>query len=218
MKVLITGAQGALGQAVVKRFFEAGHQVTGTCSKASPTSDLPVRWIPVDLSNSNSVRNAFSENSDFDILIHCAGGFRYALADSFQDEDLDFLINVNLKSAFYLVREILPGMKKRNFGRILFVSSKSAQNPPGGLGLYAASKAGLNSLTLALAEETKSFQITVNAVLPTVIDTPANRKDMPHAKFQDWVTSEQLAEILFMLTEPKGAPIHGALLPVAGRV
>lgn len=83
---------------------------------------------------------------------------------------------------------------------------------------YAASKAGLNILTAALAEEVRPFDITVNSVLPTVIDTPTNRKEMPNGDFSKWVSPAQLADIIFSLTAPWGKPIHGALIPVSGRV
>jgi NAD(P)-dependent dehydrogenase (short-subunit alcohol dehydrogenase family) len=86
------------------------------------------------------------------------------------------------------------------------------------MSVYSATKAALNALTASLAEETKSYDINVNAVLPSIIDTPANRKDMPKADISKWVTPEALAEIIFSLTQPWGKPIHGALIPVAGRV
>ena len=218
--VLITGAQGALGSWVVEKFLNEGWSVTGTyfpsfqetCQVCSE-----VEWLKVDLADPQSVRGAFSAHS-FDALVHCAGGFRYAASDQISDADLDFLINTNLKSAFYLVREILPGMKQRNYGRIVFVSARATLQPAAGLSAYAASKAGLNMLTASLAEEVKSFDININAVLPSIIDTPANRRDMPHSDFSKWVSPEELAEVILTLTSPKGRPIHGALVPVSGRV
>jgi NAD(P)-dependent dehydrogenase (short-subunit alcohol dehydrogenase family) len=151
-------------------------------------------------------------------LVHCAGGFRYAPIDQLEDKDLQFLIDANLRSSFYLVRALLPEMKKKNFGRLVLISSKSTLQAPAGLSAYAASKVGLNALVSAVAEEVKSFDININAVMPTVIDTPANRRDMPKADFSSWVSPAQLAEIIFSLTQPWGKPIHGALIPVAGRV
>jgi NAD(P)-dependent dehydrogenase (short-subunit alcohol dehydrogenase family) len=140
------------------------------------------------------------------------------MADQISDADIDFLINANLKSGLVLARELLPGMKKKNFGRMVFVSARATMAPGVGVGAYAASKAGLNMLVGSIAEETKEFDINVNAVLPTIIDTPINRSDMPGSDFSKWVKPEEISEIVYSLTSPWGKPIHGALIPVAGRL
>jgi NAD(P)-dependent dehydrogenase (short-subunit alcohol dehydrogenase family) len=116
------------------------------------------------------------------------------------------------------MRELLPPMKKRGFGRIVLVSARATLNPPAGMSAYAASKAGLNALVSSVAEELKDFDININAVMPSMIDTLANRRDMPKADFKKWVSPDALAEIIFSLTQPWGKPIHGALIPVAGRL
>ncbi len=219
-KVLLTGANGVLGFSVAEKFLQTGLDVTGVFHKSlDPVHQKwsSIHWAQVDLTDSQAVSAAFS-NQSFDIWVHCAGGFRFSTVEQIRDDDLDFLINTNLKSAFFLARELIPGMKKRNFGRIVFISSRATFQPGQGMAAYAASKAGLNMLTSALAEETKAFDITVNAVLPTVIDTPSNRREMPQANFSDWVQPGQLADIIFSLTSSLGKPIHGALIPVAGRL
>lgn len=219
-KILVTGANGALGKAVVSRFLSAGWKVTGTQFSATPSSDLNlpsnVQWLKVDLTNSAEVKKVFAD-AEFDAVIHCAGGFRFAPVDELADEDLHFLLATNLSSAFYLVRSILPKMKKNNFGRIVFISSSATMQPGAGMAAYAASKAGLNSLTHSLAKEVQSFDITVNAVLPSVIDTAENRRAMPKADFSKWVPPEELANFIFTLISPIGKSIHGALIPVVGR-
>jgi NAD(P)-dependent dehydrogenase (short-subunit alcohol dehydrogenase family) len=228
-KVLVTGAQGALGSEIVEKYLSAGCKVFGTYftqSKEVPVARESLEWINVDLTDSRWVRTVFgglgqggsSSASTYDAWIHCAGGFRFSTVDQLSDEDLDFLLNLNLRSAFYLARELVPGMKKKNFGRIVFISSRVTLGAGVGMAAYAASKAGLNALTAALAEEVKAFDITVNSVLPTVIDTPVNRKDMPKEDFSKWVSPAQLADIIFSLTAPWGKSIHGALIPVSGRV
>jgi len=234
-RILVTGAQGTLGSEIVNIYLEAGCKVVGTYfspSKEVPASRESLEWIQVDLTDSRWVRTTFSEQgqahgqnggrsspqSGFDAWIHCAGGFRFSTVEQTTDGDLDFLLNLNLRSAFYLARELVPFMKKKNFGRIVFVSSRATLGAGVGMAAYAASKAGLNILTAALAEEVKAFDITVNSVLPTVIDSPANRKDMPNEDFSKWVSPSQLAEIIFSLTAPWGKPIHGALIPVSGRL
>ena len=219
-KVLITGAQGGLGQQVIHRFLKEGLAVTGvlhSSDKLQHQSASGAQWISLDLTQSEDVKTVFSQRS-FDILIHCAGGFRFGKVDELSDTDLDFLLDVNLRSSFYLVRELLPAMKKRNFGRIVFISSASTLNPGAGMAAYLASKAGLNILTASLTEELKDFDITVNALLPSIIDTEANRRAMPNADFSSWVTPAQLTEIIHTLVTPVGNPIRGALIPVKGRV
>lgn len=221
--VLVTGAEGALGSAVVDRFAKAGVTVLATFlneKRAEWSSSKNVVPTQMDVTDPVSVRKALTAKAEYpvDAWIHCAGGFRFTMTDQYQDKDLDFLFNLNLKSAFVLARELVPGMKKRNFGRIVFIGARATQSPGAGMGLYAASKAGINSVTEALAAETKGFDINVNAVLPTILDTPANRADMPKADFATWVKPEALADILFSLTQPLSQPVHGALIPVAGRV
>lgn len=221
--VLVTGAEGALGSGVVDRFLASGATVIATYLAAPSAHWRPSdRLIPVrmDVGDPGSVRAGFKSLADrpVDRWIHCAGGFRFASVENVTDEDLDFLLNVNVRSAFLLARELLPGMRRRNFGRIVFVGARVTLQPGAGMGPYAASKAALNMLTLALADEVRASNITVNAVLPSIIDTPANRRDMPGADFSTWVRLESLAEILHSLTEPLGDPIHGALIPVAGRL
>lgn len=216
---MVTGAEGALGGAVVARFLQNGCEVLGSYHRA-PGADRPgLKWLKLDLGDAQAVRAAGAELRRVDAWVHCAGGFRWARADEISDADLDFLISANLKSALLLSREILPGMKEREFGRIVLISSRATVQVPGaGMSAYAATKAGLNQLVLSVAEEVKSFDININALLPSVIDTPANRKDMAGADFASWVTPDQLSEIIFLLTQPWGKPIHGALIPVSGRV
>ena len=224
-RVLVSGARGALGSAVVRKYLQMGFQVVGMIShfeKPKEESkrllvDAALSWIQTDITDSKSVRSSL-KGEHFDIFVHCAGGFRFGTLEELKDEDLDFLINTNLKSAFYLVRELIPYMKSHNFGRIVFVSTKGTLLPSQGMAAYTASKAGLNLLTACLAEETKKFNITVNSVLPTVSDTPSNREAMADAKFDDWVTPSDLAEIIFSLTSELGKPIHGSLIPVSGRL
>jgi NAD(P)-dependent dehydrogenase (short-subunit alcohol dehydrogenase family) len=214
-RVLVTGARGSLGSVVMKKYIDAGAKVFG----ADLPGQLSVKggeFIPIDLSDSKSVTNAV-KGLEVDVLVHCAGGFRFAMIDQTSDADMDFLWNANCRSAFLLAREVLPSMKEKNFGRMVFVSARATTQPGAGVGAYAASKAGLNMLVGSLADEVKDFNINVNAVLPSIIDNPTNRIDMPQADFNKWVRPDQLSEIIFSLTSEWGNPINGALLPVSGR-
>jgi NAD(P)-dependent dehydrogenase (short-subunit alcohol dehydrogenase family) len=229
--VLITGAQGAVGSALVNRFLEAGFTVYGTVhqraeskGKARPLRSRDrLHWLRVDLSDSQWVKSAFGEflqgRESLGIWIHAAGGFRFSPVDQVSDAELDELLQMNLKSAFYVAREILPLMKQKNQGRILFFSSRVTSGPGFGMAPYAASKAGINILTQTLAQELKDTAIQVNALLPTVIDTPQNRKDMPGQDPAQWVPLESLVETAFQLTTaPWAQAIQGALIPISGRL
>lgn len=226
--VIVTGAGGALGRVVAGRFLDAGCKVVGMDRSLDHRGEVRpdderdgLFWVGADLSHAEQVRDAISVIregvGEVDVLVNCAGGFRWTLIDDVSDDDLDFLIDANLRSALLLTRELVPKMKERNFGRVVLISSKSTQNPGAGEGPYAATKAALNALTAALAAEVKEHDVTVNAVLPSIIDTPNNRDEMPDADFDKWVGREQLAEIIFSLTGKVGEPINGALIPVANK-
>jgi NAD(P)-dependent dehydrogenase (short-subunit alcohol dehydrogenase family) len=226
--VMVTGATGALGSSVVERFLAAGHRVVGVDLDLDGGDELVadsererLHWIEIDLSDADAVRRGVAHITDalggIDVAVNCAGGFRWSLIGEASDEDIDFLIDANLRSALHVVREVLPAMKDSGFGRVVLISSKSTLGAGKGEGPYAATKAALNALTQAVAAEVRHIDVTINAVLPSVIDTPANRREMPEADFDRWVKREQLAEIIFSLADTFGEPINGALIPVTGR-
>jgi NAD(P)-dependent dehydrogenase (short-subunit alcohol dehydrogenase family) len=124
---------------------------------------------------------------------------------------------VNLKTALHASRAAIPFLRQSKQGRIINVGATAALKAGAGMGAYAASKAAVHRLTESLAEELKKDNVTVNAVLPSTIDTPTNRADMPKADFTKWVTPRALAEVILFLASDAGAPITGALLPVTGR-
>ncbi len=223
--ILVTGAAGALGSAVVEKFLAEGYRVIGTYYRSEPSEKRNVpnlEWLDMDVADPRSVHEGIaSSTSKFGPiagLVHCAGGFRFAKIDETSDADLDFLLHANLKSAILLVREVIGEMKRLNFGRIVLVSARSTQTPSAGVSVYTATKAGLNALTVAVADEVKSFNININSVLPTIIDTPMNRRDMPQANFNTWVKPAELATVIHGLVADYGNPVNGALIPVAGRL
>jgi NAD(P)-dependent dehydrogenase (short-subunit alcohol dehydrogenase family) len=216
--LLVTGAEGALGSQVVKTCLEkTDFEILATYHRSPGPSAARVQWIQVNLSQKETTETSL-KNFEIDSVIHCAGGFRFATIDELQSSDLDFLLDANLRSSFNLVQTVLPGMKKRNFGRIALVSARASLQAGQGMAAYAASKSAINALTTAVADEVRAFNININSVLPTIIDTPANRKDMPKADFSQWVSTEALAEVLVWLVQPASSPINGALIPVAGRL
>jgi NAD(P)-dependent dehydrogenase (short-subunit alcohol dehydrogenase family) len=226
--VVVTGAAGALGGTITDRFLEAGATVVGVDLGLGHDGDVfadkardNLHWIEIDLSDASAVREGLGRVEEsiaaIDAVVNCAGGFRWTPIGEASDEDLDFLIDANLRSALHIVREVIPGMKERDFGRVILMSSKSTLNPGMGEGPYAATKAALNALTKSVAEEVKALDVTINAILPSIIDTPANREEMPDADHDTWVKREQLAEIIYSLTQPVGEAINGALIPVSAR-
>lgn len=224
--VVVTGAAGHLGSVVVETFLEADCDVVGLDLSIDSRElvedeerDGSYR-CHLDATDSEEVDRVVADIEEtlgsIDALINCAGGFRWMPIDEAGDEDVDFLMEANLRSAMYMTRGVVGGMKDRGFGRIVLLSSKSTLNPSAGEGPYAGTKAGLNALTQSVADEVKGEGVTINAVLPSVIDTPVNREEMPDADVSKWVGRDQLAEIIFRLTQPFGDPINGALIPVAG--
>jgi 3-oxoacyl-[acyl-carrier protein] reductase len=153
-----------------------------------------------------------------DILIANAGITRDGLLLRMKDEDWETVIKVNLEAYFRLSRAALKGMMKRRSGRIIGITSVVGVTGNPGQTNYAASKAGVHRLTESLAEELKATPVTVNAVLPSIIDTPANRKDMPDADPSTWVAPADLAEVILFLASPASRAVTGALVPVTGRV
>ncbi|MCC7442352.1 MAG: SDR family NAD(P)-dependent oxidoreductase [Bdellovibrionales bacterium] len=219
--VLITGAAGTLGAAMAERFSEAGFRVLG-CDRSHSNSERGVfaKWFNADLASSADAEKlavgVLSFSGSPDAIIHCAGGFRWSKLDELSQSDWDFLMASNLTSSWQLLRVFLPKLKERGVGSLVFIGSKAALQPGAGMGAYSAAKAGLHALVAAAAEEAKGTEVRVNALLPSVLDTPPNRRDMPDADFTKWVSPGALADIAVSLCQPFGAPIRGALIPVSG--
>jgi NAD(P)-dependent dehydrogenase (short-subunit alcohol dehydrogenase family) len=112
---------------------------------------------------------------------------------------------------------VLPGMLERGSGKIVIVSSRSASVPSAGITAYTVSKAGLNMLVQCLAEETRQHGVNVNAVAPSVIDTPSNRQFNPDTDYSTWVTPESIAGVMRFLASDAARDIHGAIVPIYGR-
>jgi NAD(P)-dependent dehydrogenase (short-subunit alcohol dehydrogenase family) len=218
-KVIITGATGSLGQAVLTRFLEAGDSIIAIHAPNQKVPETPgVKWVGLDLSVRKSVIDFFATLDEVDAVVHCVGGFRWGHIESLTAEDFRFLLSANFESSFYVASGAIPLMKKKKNGTLLFISSKATLSPATGVSAYAATKAAVNAMVTSLAEELKNEGVRVNALLPTVIDTPANRKDMPHADTSKWVSPSDIAQLLYDLTLPKSRSITGALIPVAGRM
>jgi NAD(P)-dependent dehydrogenase (short-subunit alcohol dehydrogenase family) len=214
---LITGATGGLGPAVVAAFERAGWDVVRE-RRGDPKSSL--RWF--DATDPDSVRaavsTAVSSYGRIDALLNLVGAWKPQpplsdLPDALWDE----LFAMNLRTAFLMSRAVLPQMRKQGWGRIVNVGAKAGERGTAKNAAYAASKAGVLALTESIADELKGTGITVNAVLPSVIDTPANRKSMPDADFSRWVPPEHIAATMLFLCSDEAASITGERVRVFNR-
>ena len=150
-------------------------------------------------------------------LLNVAGAFRWQTVADGDPAAWDLLFSVNVKTTPNSCRAAIPHLRASRAGRIVNVGAYAALKAGAGMGAYTASKAGVHRLTEALAAEHKG-KITVNAVLPSTIDTAANRADMPKSDFSKWVTPQELAEVILFLVSDAASAVTGALIPVAGRV
>jgi NAD(P)-dependent dehydrogenase (short-subunit alcohol dehydrogenase family) len=227
--VVITGGFGALGQVVAAAVVEHGFDVAVLGHEVKPPADLGERLGPhafvrggIDLADEAAARGAMgavmSRFGRIDALLNIAGGFRWTKIEDSHAADFEFLFRMNVQTAVNAVRAALPSLKASPAGRIVNVGALAAEKATAGMAPYAASKAGVLRLTEALAEELKDTSITVNAVLPSIIDTAQNRADMPKADFSLWVKPTDLAEVMLFLASEKAAAVTGALVAVRGRV
>lgn len=228
--VLITGASGGLGAAVVASFASAGDRLV-LVGRREPelralaeAVELPAeRFLIVtgdvtrDGALDGGVREAAERLGPVEVAIHLAGGFKGGRAVETSPETWEQMLQLNLASGFVVTRAVLPGMLERGRGKLIFVSSRGGSVPMAGAAAYGASKAGLELLVRALAEETQGRGVNVNAVAPSTIDTPANRRGRPDADVGAWVQPESLADVIAFLASEAARDIHGAIIPVYGR-
>lgn len=216
--VLIAGGSGALGKTITPAFVRSGARVltvdrnpppeevrAGNAMKADVTDETAVLRLVEDV-----VRTA----GRLDVLVNLVGGFSTGrIADT--DAALwQRMLTMNLTSAFLLSKAVLPYMMQRGNGRILHVAAWAAVEPFPGAGAYIVAKSGLLALIRVLALELKGSGVTVNGVLPTTIDTPANRAAMPEADPSAWTKPESIAETLLFLASEEAGQISGAAIPV----
>jgi NAD(P)-dependent dehydrogenase (short-subunit alcohol dehydrogenase family) len=221
--IVITGALGALGRVVVEAALARGARVAGidhAASHAAATAER-IELGGVDLSDraqaKKAIDTAAAHFGKLDALVNIAGGFTYEMVADGDIASWQRMHALNLLTALNASHAAIPHLAKSQAARIVNIGAMGALQAGAGMGPYAASKAGVHRLTEALAAEHKG-KITVNAVLPSTIDTPANRADMPKSDFSKWVRPQVLAEVILILVSDAASAVTGALIPVAGRV
>jgi NAD(P)-dependent dehydrogenase (short-subunit alcohol dehydrogenase family) len=221
--VLITGAKGGLGTFVTNSFLDAGARVIGV-SRSIADSDFPREGFSAmvaELSTGEKTRQLVAATAAkygrIDGLVHLLGAFAggQPVADT-DDGTFEKMLDLNLRSAFYMIRAVLPRMRDQGSGSILAIGSKAAAEPAPMAGAYAASKAALVSLIRTVARENADRNISANVVLPGTMDTPANRAADPKADYSKWVNPSQVAELLVHLSSNSASQVNGAVIPIYG--
>ena len=230
--ILVTGGTGGLGREVTMAFLEEGATVVVSYRVAEEFKALvaaaekigattPI-GADVDVTDATAVdkfiADIVAKHGRLDILVNTVGG--YAGGTNLWEVDprtYDKMLQLNLKAGFVLARAVVPQMIKQNRGWIVNIASKAAFDHAAGGALYAASKAAAVAMMDSLAAEVKPFNINVNSVLPSIIDTAANRAAMPQADFSKWPNPEEIARVILFLCSEDARVIHGAAIPVYGR-
>ena len=226
--VVITGGTGGLGRAVTAKLLDSGATCHVTWLFESELEGLPEHERRVlhklDCTREQEVTDFYRKLDRLDASIHLVGGFAMSPLVETSLADFDRMLTLNTRTAFLCCREAVRkfragggGHAGGGGGRIVNVGARPAVAPVGGMVAYTASKAAVTNLTQALADELREDGILVNAVLPSIMDTPQNRADMPDADFELWPKVEEVAETIAFLVSPQNVLTSGALVPVYGR-
>ncbi len=223
--VVVTGGTGSLGLAVLKTLRHRGAFCHVPVLDSAELDDFPLRDDPgvhfeegVDLSSESSTRAFFAGVPALHASVHLAGGFSAAKLADTSFAELQSLLSINVHTCFLSCREAVARIRAgARGGRIVNVAARPALVPTGGVAAYAAAKAAVAALTVSLAEELAPEGIWVNAVVPSTMDTLANRASMPYADFDKWPKVEEVAEAISFLVSPENGCVRGALVPVYGK-
>lgn len=230
---LVTGGTGAIGRAVTARFLAEGYCVAVTYRNEAEWTALAderrrereagdLLGLAADVTSEDALRDAVDRVvktfGGLRVLVHVAGGYAGGKpVESIEASTVRQMLDLNLVSAFWAAKASIPHVKKTGSGRLLFVSSRGSLIHYPGAAAYAAAKAGLNALVGTLARELLPSGVTANAILPSTVDTAANRKEMPNADHGSWVQPEEIAELLLFLASERASATSGALIPIYGR-
>lgn len=226
-KLLVTGGTGALGRAVVLAALDRGAEVAATylvaeeCAAAETAFGSRAVLVQADLGSEDQTATAVDAAAaalgGLDGIVAIAGGFDMGPLADVDGSRFDAMMSMNARSLYHTLRAGVPHLKAAGGGSVTAIGARPAVAGAAQMAAYAASKAAVMSLVQSLSQELLASHIRVNAVLPSIIDTPANRAAMPDADHAAWVTPEALAKIILFLTSSEAAPISGALVPAYGR-
>ena len=218
-RVVVTGAAGTLGQAAARIAQQKGAEVIGLDVVETGQLANVDSYHQVDLLDGAATSTCIAALGNFDALLNIAGGFAMGqeVADP-SDEQWNWMFRINVEALRNVLKAAVPVLTAQGRGKIVNVGALGALSGAGSMSAYCCAKSSVMRLTESLSEELKVQGVNVNAVLPSIIDTPPNREAMPDADFADWVAPEKLAEVMCFLASEEASAIHGALLPVKGLV
>jgi len=226
--VLITGGTGALGKSLTQRFISSGATTIATYLRDENIeankgkNPINAQLIKADVTQEEQVVRLISTIVErfghIDILVNSVGGYLGGKSvTELKEHEWDLMMTLNLKSAFLISKHVIPVMKSSGLGgKIVHISSKTGLKAEGHDSAYAASKSGLIRLVESISQETKDLGINVNCILPSVIDTEANRRAMPKADFSKWVKTDDITNVVFFLCSQEAKVITGAAIPTYG--
>jgi NAD(P)-dependent dehydrogenase (short-subunit alcohol dehydrogenase family) len=217
--VIVTGGTGGLGQSVVAAFLAAGDRVVVPWVVAAEAERVRARFahavlVEADVADEAGAVEVAKQAGDAAVLVNGVGGFAMGPHHETPLDVWDRMYRMNVRAAASMTQAVLPGMLARGAGAIVNVAAAAALDPPADMGAYTASKAALVAFTRSLTREVAPKGIRVNAVLPTTIDTPANRAAMPDANFALWTKPEQIAASIAWLASDAASGVRGALVPL----
>jgi NAD(P)-dependent dehydrogenase (short-subunit alcohol dehydrogenase family) len=227
---VVAGGTGGLGKAVSLAFLNEGAKTVVTYREeeeflslrdAAGSSEILLKGYRVDVTDESSITEFINtilvEHGKLDCLVNTVGGYVGGIKLWDMDSTvLDHMLALNLRSGFFLSRATLPVMLRAGHGSIVNVAAKAAIDHGAGAGAYAASKAAAVALMDSMAGDCKGTGVRVNSILPSIIDTAANRKAMPNADFATWPKPEDIAMVVLFLCSDSAKTIHGATIPVYG--
>ena len=216
--VLITGATGGLGQSVTTVFSNAGATVVVAGRHAPKILPDGVLGFTADVTDETEVQRLVTEVKNktkrIDCLINLVGGFAMGRLTETKASDWSKMLTMNLTAAFLLSRAVVPSMIEQGAGRVIHIGARAALDPFPGAAAYLVSKSGLIAMIRVLALELAGSGVNVNGVLPSIIDTPTNRQNMPDADYTEWVKPESIAQLLVFLASDEAGSINGGLIPI----
>ncbi len=228
--VLITGADGALGKEVVRKLLQEGWHLHACVHREQAGLDLQKAFPEAgagsltvftgDVTDAGAVREFVNSVGNFHAVVHIAGGFR--AAEEFEkntDADFDFLVNLNLRATFLLLRAVMPAMREHKDGAIVTIGAKNALHPVKVNAAYNASKAAVISLTLTAAEEGRADQVRANVIVPAVIRTEANKQWAASEKeMEKWTPPEDIADTIAFLISDDARGVTGTVIPMYNKM